>query len=87
MVDKLSNYAHFMPLKHPYTAKSIVVVFMDTIVSLYRLPDTIISDRDVVFLRYFWQDLFTLQGFQLNTSSAFHPPNGQTVVFNRCLET
>ena len=61
MVDRLSKYAHFIPLKHPYTAKYVAGVFMDTVVKLHGLPDAITSDRDAVFLSSFWQDLFTIQ--------------------------
>lgn len=49
VVDRLSKYVHFFPLKHPYTAQSIAQVFLDTIVRLHGFPDAITSDRDVVF--------------------------------------
>lgn len=50
VVDRLSKYAHFIPLKHPYTTQSIAKTFLDVAVRLHRLPDIIISDRDAVFL-------------------------------------
>lgn len=84
VVDRLGKYGHFIPLKHPYTAKSVAQVFLDTVVRLHGLPDTITSDRDAVFLSNFWQELFTLQGVQLNTSSAYHPQSdGQTEVLKK----
>lgn len=88
MIDILSKYGHFTPLKHPCTAQSVAKVFIDTVVRLYGLPDTITSDRDTVFLSTFWKKLFSLQGVQLNTSSTYHPQyDGQTEVLNRSLET
>jgi hypothetical protein len=73
VVDKFSKYAHFLPLRHPYTAASVARVFMDNIFKLHGLPVAIISNRGKVFTIKFWQMLFQLAGTELCMSTAYHP--------------
>jgi hypothetical protein len=53
VVDRLTKFAHFLPLKHPYTAATIAQVFLDNIVKLHGLPNSIVSRRDTIFLSHF----------------------------------
>lgn len=53
VVDKFSKFAHFILLKHPYSAASVARLFLDNIFKLHGLPVAIISDRDKIFTSKF----------------------------------
>ena len=87
VVDRLTKYAHFIGLSHPYTALLIAKTFISHIVRLHGIPTSIVSDRDRVFISSFWKALFQLSGTKLCMSSSYHPQSdGQTEAVNRILE-
>ena len=50
IVDRLSKYAHFIALKHPFSAQSIALIFTKEVVRLHGVPHSIVSDCDKVFM-------------------------------------
>jgi hypothetical protein len=87
VVDKFSKYAHFIPLKHPYTASKVADLFVDNIYRLHSMPLSLVSDRDPVFTSHFWQAVFCATGTQLKMSTANHPEtDGQTERVNQSIE-
>jgi hypothetical protein len=88
VVDRLSKYAHFCALQHPFTASMVAQISMDQVFKLHGMSHSIVYDRDPTFTSNFWQELFKLQGTQLHLSTTYHPQNdGQTEIVIKCLET
>jgi hypothetical protein len=88
VVDLLTKYAHFVALRHPFSASGVAKAFFHNVYRLHGLPCAIISDRDRIFTSHFWSELFKLADVRLCRSSAYHPQSdGQTERLNQCLET
>lgn len=45
MVDRMSNYAHFMPLRHPFTALNLAQSFLDNVYKLHGLPNSMLVTK------------------------------------------
>lgn len=87
VVDRHTKSAHFIALKHPFTATMVAKSFMQNVVRLHGMPLTITSDRDPIFTNKFWQELFQQLDTHLNMSTANHPQtDGQTEWVNQCIE-
>ena len=79
VVDRLTKYAHFCALSHPFKASTDSTTFMDTIQKLHGNPRVIVSDKDPIFTGNFWTGLFFCLGIQLAHNSSYNPQfDGQT---------
>ncbi|GMI66113.1 hypothetical protein HRI_000280600 [Hibiscus trionum] len=88
IVDRLTKYAHCIPLAHPFSAKEVAQVFLENIFKLHGMPQNIVCDRDRLFMSTFWKELFEKMGTAITPSTAYHPQtDGQTERLNKCLET
>ena len=54
VVDRLTKYAHFCALSHPFKARTVATTFIDTIQKLHGNPRVIVSDKDPIFTGNFW---------------------------------
>ena len=56
VVDRLSKYAHFVPLSHPYTVVGVARIFFDNIFKQHGMPRTIVCDETQPLQVYFIQN-------------------------------
>ena len=54
VVDRLTKYAHFCSLSHPFSASTVVATFINIVQKLHGSLEIIVSYRDPIFTRKIW---------------------------------
>jgi hypothetical protein len=87
IIDRLTNIAHFLPVKVKYPVITYAELYIARILSLHGVPKTIMSDRGPQFASKFWGELHKSLGTKLLHSSAYHPQtSAHTERVNEILE-
>jgi hypothetical protein len=87
VVNRLTKYALFFSLSHPFKASILATTFMETIYKIHGILNIIVSDRDPISTSNFWIELFSYLGTQLAHNSSYHPQShGKTKIKNKCVE-
>ena len=85
--NHFSKMAHFIATTKRTSAKGLTRLFQDHVWKLYRLPESVISDRGVQFVAGIMKKLNNLLGIQTKLLMAYHPQmDGQTERMNQELE-
>lgn len=86
VVDRFSKMTHFIPRKKILDALNIANLFFKDIFRLHGTPKTIVSNRDITFMSFFWKSLWKHFGTHLKFISSSHPKaDGQTELTNKTL--
>jgi hypothetical protein len=87
IVDHLTKMAYFIVCKETMGPKDLADEFLLHMVWAHGLPNSIISDRGLLFTSLFWKQIMTALGTSQNLSTAFYPEmDSQTDQTNATLE-
>ena len=73
IIDRLTKFAHCLPVKTGYGASNYAKLFVKEIVRLHGVPISIVLDRGPQFTSKFWESFQKAMGTNLKFSTAFHP--------------
>ena len=73
VADRLTKFAHFIPVKSTYSAKYYARIFIDEIVCHHGIMLSIISNRGEKFTSRIWRSFQKWLDTKVKLTIAFHP--------------
>ena len=55
IVDRLTKTAHFLLVKKIYSTDRLARLYVNRVICLHGVPESILSDRGSIFTSVFWQ--------------------------------
>ncbi|GBG80636.1 hypothetical protein CBR_g31096 [Chara braunii] len=87
IIDRFTKYARLIAMPETARTEHVIKLFMDNRVRDFRLPKSIVSDRDVRFTSELWKKTAEQLGCQLQMTSGNHPEaNGQAEQMSRVVQ-
>ncbi len=78
---------HYVPVKVTIDTPGLAKVIIDVVVRHHGVPESIVTDRGLLFTSKFWSSLCYFLGIKRKLSTAFHPQtNSQTERQNSTME-
>lgn len=78
-MDRWTKSTNFIPIQLNHPLERLTELYIEKIVSLHRVPSSIVSERGLKFTSKLWESLQKDLGMKLHLSSAYHPhTDGQT---------
>ena len=68
----LTSMVHLVPIKTTIKASELAWRFIQEVVQLHGLPETIVSNQDAKFTSVSWRELYCMLRAKLPISTAFH---------------
>ena len=86
-VDRLTKMAHFIPCHKTTDAPGFARMYLDNVIRLHGISQSLVSDRGSIFTSQFWTSLSNMMSLKQRISTAFHPQtDGQTERMNQTVE-
>ncbi|GMJ07764.1 hypothetical protein HRI_004445600 [Hibiscus trionum] len=57
VVDRFSKYGHFFALPWHFNDEYVAKIMVEGVIKLYRIPRSMMSDRDRIFVSTMWKEM------------------------------
>lgn len=87
-VDRFTKMIHLVPCLKSIDAPGFARYFLENIIRLHGITDSLISDRGSIFTSHFWSALSSMLNVKKRLSTSFPPQtDGQTERMNQTIFT